>query len=258
MSTKKEMKQTPILRKKKFFNCGGNRKKSGSSSKKPCPLCIQMYFQPYSSKSLKVASTYGSDYNGVNLFGVYFWGLVFTYANEGIYVMISHTLKSQTQTFSFAQDDPKWEFTDLNYKDCSQLYFLIWGIISLVYLVISFIRFRCLKDSKDKNDFVGRTFTTMLLILTFIPAALAGSAWENELTLLRSNDPEQYFDYDGWIVLIIVPLLWPIVCSCFVIVFALLGSFYACVCIKKTRSTYDDDDDAYEDDEEDYSSDYEE
>jgi len=148
----------------------------------------------------------------------------------------------------------------LNYKDTTHFYFTLYGTVVGLFLVISALRFRFLTDSEQKNEFVGTLFGTLLLLLTFVPAAFAGSAWENELTLIRSSDPTEFFEYQGWIVLIIAPMLWPIICSCFVVFFAVLGSMYAVLCIRRGRNLdtldeeddyeYDEGDSAYEDEEE--------
>jgi len=245
----------------KMFKCVTKRKKTAQppTAKKPPPRWVQMYLQPYSSKQLSITTPiipYGTNYNGVNLFGVYFWGLLLTLGNEGVYVVMSQIFKGKTQTFNFDKKDPKWEFTALNYKDTTQYFFIMWGIIFLAYLVISYCRLRSLTEDQQKNDFVGRLFATLLLILTFIPAALAGDAWENELQLLKSGDPEEFFEYQGWIVLITVPMLWPIICSCYVFVFAVLGSMYTMLCLGKSRfassSNYDEGDEGDEGEDSDY------
>merc|ERR1712130_94725 len=114
----------------------------------------------------------------------------------------------------------RWEFTELNYKDTTHFYFTLYGTVVGLFLVISALRFRFLTDSEQKNEFVGTLFGTLLLLLTFVPAAFAGSAWENELTLIRSSDPTEFFEYQGWIVLIIAPMLWPIL--------QLLCCFFCC------------------------------
>jgi len=240
--------------KKPAFSC--MTRKSKSPGKSSCPLCFNMYFQPYSSKSIMYMSIYGTNYNGVNLFGVYFWGFILTYLHEGIFLLLSQMFKSRTKILHYGKG-PRWQFTELNYKSTTGFYFTLYSVLVGVYLLFSGVRLRCLKDTEQKNQFVGSLFTTVLLLLTFVPAAFAGNAWENELFLVRSSDPAEFFEYQGWIVLVIVPLLWPIICSCFVVVFAVFGSIYAILCIKVRKSDVNDEDDdydyegdsAYEDDE---------
>lgn len=241
-------------KKKNIFECTNCTNRKTSQTTKPCPPFFQKYFQPCSSKDTQFSDIYGVEYFGVNLFGVYFWGLIFTFVNEGLYVLISQCFKGKTQTFNFGKQDPMWEFTDLHYKSCLNFYFILWSLILVLFLIVSMLRFQWLTDSTLKNNFLGFLFPTTLLILTFIPAALSGSAWEAELQLPKSSDPQDLFEYRGWIVLIIVPLLWPIICTCFIVVFALAGSIFSWI-RKQSKPGYNsnlDEEDDYGNDDSDY------
>lgn len=244
-------------KKKNPFECSNCANRKTSSTTKPCPPFFQKYFQPCSSKNTQFSDIYGVEYFGVNLFGVYFWGLILTFVNEGLYVGISQCFKGKTENFNFAKKDPRWEFTDLHYESSLSFYFIVWGIILFLYLIVCLIRFQLLSDSTRKNSFLGFMFPTTLLILTFVPAALSGSAWEAELQLPQSNDPQELYEYNGWIVLVIVPLLWPIVCTCFIVLFALGGSIFSWV-RSKAKPSYNSNLEEEEEYEEDEGSDYQE
>merc|ERR1719411_577700 len=103
-------------------------RKSSSKAQGSCPMCFYLYFQPYSSNVVRYSSIYSTNYNGVNLFGVYFWGFILTYLNEGIFLLLSQMFKSRTQILHFGKG-PKWEFTELNYRSTTNFYFTLYSVL---------------------------------------------------------------------------------------------------------------------------------
>jgi len=182
---------------------------------------LSTYFWPYGLNvtgltDMEPPTVYGTNYRGVNLFGLYFWGVVMTAIMELIYMFISHSMWTRTKVYNYGDDgDPTWQFSKLGVAHTRTMFYCIWGVVAFIILISGVVRSSMNPESKD--IIVGNSFTTMLLVLTFLPAGYAGSWWENEMGSLQIDNPDFTYANPGHLLLVVVPILWPMISNCLIV-----------------------------------------
>lgn len=187
----------------------------------PIGTTLNTYFWPYGLNSDNQfedsITVYGTNFRGVNLFGLYFWGVVMTVIMELIYIFISHSMWSRTKSFNYGDaGDVSWQFSKLGVTHTRSMFYCIWGIVCFLIFISGFVRSSMNPDRKE--IILGNSFTSMLLVLTFLPAGYAGGWWENEMASLQFDNPDFSYDNPGHILLVIVPILWPMISNCLLVV----------------------------------------
>lgn len=168
---------------------------------------------------------FGINFHGMNLFGLYFLGCLITAAMEVQYVLISYALKGHSTL-----EGGSWRFSYLllhyNYAD------VVFAVFWAVFLVASLMARVCCLTCEDRSG-RGAFYGYLLLILACIPAGMAGMVWQADMNLAvpaGATWEEEENVHSGWLVFVITPLLWPLVCSCFLFIAAAVGSCMRVCC----------------------------
>jgi len=180
------------------------------------------YFWPYGVQLDNLTEfdppiIYGTNFRGVNLFGLYSWGLCITVVMELMYIGLSKSMWTDSKVVNYGDaGDLTWTFTQLGVGDTKTIFFAIWGSILFLVFCSSLVRYS-MQDPEFRYVIVENSFATLLLVLPFIPAGFAGSWWESQMGTLEFSDPELSYDHPGFIMLIVVPILWPMFSNCMVV-----------------------------------------
>lgn len=145
---------------------------------------------------------FGASFYGINVYVVWFWGVVLTFLSEIVYVSLSYSLRSwETE-----------EWAILSY------FSIVLGLMVLLLLVWVCVRGR-------SQDARGTFYTVLLTSLSTIPAGIAGMLWEENVKLPVPFGVPEPDVHSGWLILLVAPLLWPFVCCVCLLITSLWGSF---------------------------------
>lgn len=167
---------------------------------------------------------FGTNLRGLNLFGVFAWGPVVTFVMELQYMLLSECFKEPTLRVGVSRYR---RFLKFHYHHTWIVFFLVYIILVLVAYVCRSPASVASEDGNRTRQWSGTFASFVLLSCAALPAGIAGAVWEADKMLVVPEGSEKRIEsqvHSGWLVLVITPLLWPIVCSCYLVLWAATGN----------------------------------